>query len=112
MKMIRNILLPAVLVLAAAVSYGQTRSDSVRDLSRKVDALTDELERIQLGDVAAPTDASKYGLGPAGAKVYGTKKAGVTIAGYGDLLYQRYAKETDDGAGGLCAERADAGQGV
>lgn len=107
MKILRFMLMVAIVIMAAQNSYTQTRSDSVRDLSRKIDALTDELERIQLGDVAAPVDAGKYGLGPAGSKVYGTKKSGVTVAGYGDVLYQRYAKETDDGKSHTTKDNVD-----
>jgi hypothetical protein len=96
----------AVLSLLSFNAYAQSTADSVKDLSRKVDALTDELERMQLGEVAGPTE-SVNGLGPAGSKVYSSKKSGVTIGGYGDLLYNRYASETDDGKVSTQKDRID-----
>lgn len=82
--------------LAATTTTAQTTSDSLAELSRKVEALTDDLERVTLGEAASPADPGKYGVGPASGKVYGAKK-GVTVAGYGDLIYRRFPDSTDDG---------------
>jgi len=68
------------------------------DLQRKIDLLTEELERSRMGEAAGGggETGSVYGLGPAASKVYGAGK-GVSIGGYGEMLYQDYAAERDDG---------------
>ncbi len=78
-------------------SFAQmTASDSLRELSRKVDLLTEELERSKLGEVADTFYRPQRGLGPAAAKVYQLKKTGVSIAGYGEAVYYNVARKRDD----------------
>lgn len=74
------------------------------DLARRVDAIAAELERLDLGEAAAVADQSLYGLGPAASKVYRAGK-GVSIGGYGEVIYQRPDDRRDDGtASGRTAE--------
>jgi len=86
----------ALFVGLATFTSAQTAKDSLAELTRKVEALNEELERITLGEAASPEDPGKYGVGPASGKVYSTKK-GVSVAGYGDLIYRRFPDSTDDG---------------
>jgi hypothetical protein len=67
----------------------RAREDRIRALERKVDVLTEELERTR-SDIAVPEETSElesaYGLGPAASKVYGLTR-GLSIGGYAEGLY-------------------------
>lgn len=81
----------------------------LKDLEQKLDVLTKEIETMRLGEApaaapapapgAAPApaldSASRYGLGPAASRVYARK--GVSIGGYGEILYQNFASSKQDG---------------
>lgn len=81
----------------------------MKDLEQKLDVLTKEIEAMRLGEApsaapapapgAAPApaldSASRYGLGPAASRVYARK--GVSIGGYGEVLYQNFASSKQDG---------------
>lgn len=77
-----------------------------QDMEQKVDALTQELENMKLspgapapsvaistGAAAAPVAVAPYSFGPAGGKVYGIDK-GLSIGGYGELIYQNFEHRT------------------
>jgi hypothetical protein len=67
------------------------------DLEKKIDALSREVERLKLGAAAAPVaKESVGGLGPAASKVYAARP-GVTIGGYGEMLYVDPSGTRDDG---------------
>ena len=71
---------------------------AVEDLERKIDALTLDIERLRIGKAAVPqAEGSVHGFGPAASKVYAIER-GVSIGGYGEMLYQNFADERDDGA--------------
>ncbi|HKX45236.1 MAG TPA: hypothetical protein VJP77_00830, partial [Planctomycetota bacterium] len=58
------------------------------ELRRQLGLLSDEVESTQLGDVAPrAVRSSQFGLAPAASKVYGTD-SGVSLGGYGEMLYQ------------------------
>ena len=66
-------------------------------IERKIEALTHEIERLKIGDAAMPeAELATFGLGPAAAKIYGAKK-GVTIGGYGEMVYQNFDSKRDNG---------------
>ena len=84
------------LLLAGIPAFAQTaRQDTLRELMRRLDILTEEIEKSKLGEVAARTYESRFGLGPAASQVYQLKKAGVSIAGYGEVTYQNFAQKND-----------------
>src|SRR5574341_397377 len=86
----------AFLLLASIAGRAQTtQPDTLRELMRRIDILTEEIEKSKLGEVAERKYESRYGLGPAASQVYQLKKAGVSLAGYGEVTYQNFAKETD-----------------
>ena len=86
----------------------------LKDLEQKLDVLTKEIEALRLGEspsaapapapaAAAPAapespvaSASRFGLGPAASRVYARR--GVSIGGYGEVLYQGFASTTQSGA--------------
>jgi len=63
------------------------------ELERKIEVLTQEFEKLKLGDAAEPS-ASKSVLGyaPAASKVYRAQTNKVSIGGYGEMIYQNGSK--------------------
>ncbi len=79
--------------VAKQVQGLQTEHD---ELERRLDLLAGELERLQLGEVAPPVGESFSGLGPAASKVY-SADGGLSVGGYGEVLYQNFrGGSTDD----------------
>lgn len=106
-------LAPAALALTILVTPGGTLSaqagDSARiaQLERQVEAITRELERVSLGGDVVEADSSVQGLGPAASRVYRVSE-GVSIGGYGELLYERFGDETEAGSASGSLDRFDA----
>jgi hypothetical protein len=75
------------------------RQDSVdvEQLRRQIDAITRELEQMQLGQEVVVADTGSFGLGPAASKVYRIEQ-GVSLGGYGEMLYQGFANTRQDGS--------------
>lgn len=85
-----------ILMFNTFVQAQQARQDSLKEIQRQIDILTQEIEKMKLGEVSESTYEPARGLGPAAARVYSLKKRGVSLAGYGELLYQNYADKRDD----------------
>lgn len=88
----------------------QAQQDTMRiaRLESQLNALTRELEELRLGgDVVAAADRSQYGLGPAASKVYRVR-SGVSVGGYGEVVYQNFASEREDGVPSGMADSFDA----
>jgi hypothetical protein len=70
------------------------------ELARRIDLLAAEVEALKLG-AAAPQAAAEVerveGFGPAASKVYAVEQ-GLSIGGYGEMLYQGFDSTRDDGA--------------
>jgi hypothetical protein len=71
-------------------------SVDVEELRKHIDAITRELEEIQLGREIVIADSSQFGLGPAASKVYRVDQ-GVSLGGYGEMLYSNVAGARQDG---------------
>jgi hypothetical protein len=74
------------------------RDDTIAELVRKVDVLTDEVATLRT-QVAVPEEAelkSAYGFGPAASKVYGVTR-GLSIGGYGEANYINFIGDEEDG---------------
>lgn len=88
------------LVLGMCLCFGAVvwaEDDSrIQQLEQKVDVLTQEIERLGLGEVGDPTYKPAFGFAPAAAKVYHVKK-GVSIGGYGEAVYQDFDTKMDNG---------------
>ena len=69
--------------------FAQDDSARIAELEQKVDALTQEMQRSQLGDVFIKPTQSEHGMGAAASKVYQVDQ-GVSIGGYGEALYQNF----------------------
>ena len=84
-------------------------ADSVRlaELERRIEAVTRELERMQLGRDVVAADSSIQGLGPAASKVYRVNQ-GISLGGYGEFLYENFAATREDGSRSGARTQADA----
>ena len=89
----------AALGATSGPSAAQERSDSaeIAELRVRIDALTRELERLQLGGDVVVADSSVLGFGPAASRVYRVQR-GVSLGGYGEVLYENFAAERQDGS--------------
>lgn len=87
----------AQLERAAAAANAASGAPAAAELARRIDLLAAELEKLRLGEAAVVADSGAHGLGPAASKVY-RKPKGVSIGGYGEMLYQGFDGRRDDGA--------------
>ena len=90
--------------LKASSSLAETNA-KLEELTRRIDILAQEIENLKMGEAAPATETGahsgeksveRYGIGPAAAKVYGLKK-GVSIGGYGEVLYNNFASKDQSG---------------
>jgi hypothetical protein len=113
-------LLLVALVSAAAPAYGQEEpekrlrelerevellrqqvagqdSAAIAEIRRQIEAIAREIEELKLGrEVVVQADSGVYGFGPAASKVYQVTQ-GVSIGGYGEILYEHFSDEREDG---------------
>lgn len=66
------------------------------ELERRLELLAAELERQRLGEAAVVAAEGEHGMGPAASKIYRTRE-GLSIGGYGEMLYQAPDSSRDDG---------------
>ncbi|MGH9749120.1 MAG: hypothetical protein ACRD5D_06195 [Candidatus Polarisedimenticolia bacterium] len=79
----------------------------IAELEKRIEALSREIERLSLGEAAAPAaGASVHGFGPAASKVYKVRQ-GVSVGGYGEMLYQNFAGDKDDDTPSNAVSEAD-----
>ncbi|MDT8370215.1 MAG: hypothetical protein RQ745_13495 [Longimicrobiales bacterium] len=101
----RRTILKGLLLLAALGAWmpagsleAQEPPDTidVEDLNRRIEAISRELEALRLGrEVAPEADSSVMGFGPAASKVYRVNE-GVSIGGYGEVLYENFSDEREN----------------
>ncbi|MFA5780298.1 MAG: porin [Elusimicrobiota bacterium] len=82
-----------VLVCLVSVNFVFAEEDRIKELEKKIDVITEEMEKLKLGAVAEPKYESFSGLGPAASKVYGVAQ-GLSIGGYGEISYSNYQDST------------------
>lgn len=85
----------------------ETKQDTLKEIRRQIEILTQEIENMKLGEVAERKYEAKVGLGPAAATVYSLKKPGVSLAGYGELVYQNCSKTRQNGSSSEEQDRLD-----
>ncbi|MFK7742008.1 MAG: hypothetical protein AB8H80_16955 [Planctomycetota bacterium] len=71
----------------------QLERDNKR-LMRELEALSGDVERIDLGGLVPPLSEPKRGVGQGAAKVYDVE-SGLSIGGYGEFLFQQRSGRTD-----------------
>src|SRR5437867_8183323 len=80
--------LEALRATATGTAAGAGGPATLQELERKIEALAQEIERLRIGEAAAPPAQEPVpGFGPAASKVYAIKR-GVSVGGYGEMLYQ------------------------
>lgn len=85
------------LLEARIAAMGQdVASGDLEEIRRQIEVLTREIEQMQLTRTVAEADESSWGLGAAASKVYRTGQ-GVSIGGYGEMIYESYDSTKDDG---------------
>ena len=73
--------------------------ERVAELERQVEVLTEEIEDLRLGETTAQSaedEEGLYGLGIAASKVYRVGE-GLSIGGYGEMVFESYASERESG---------------
>lgn len=83
----------------AVAADPQTEAAQLQELKRRLDALAAEVEQLRSGEEEQPvTDERRraLGLAPSAAATY-RKKQGVSFAGYGEMLYERYDPHLESG---------------
>ncbi|MEW5976609.1 MAG: hypothetical protein AB1898_12475 [Acidobacteriota bacterium] len=69
-----------------------TQKNELQELRQQLDILAAEIERLRSGErlvEVSPDQARALGLAPSAASTY-RKERGVSIAGYGEMLYQNF----------------------
>lgn len=83
----------------SAITDHQASQDTsvIAELRRQIEILTLEIEELKLGrEVIVEADTTLYGFGPAASKVYRVGQ-GVSLGGYGEMLYENFAGELENG---------------
>jgi hypothetical protein len=91
---------------APAPAPAKTAGTDVKNLERKTDVLSQEVEKLRT-NLTIPDEVqykSAYGLGPAASKVYQVGK-GLSIGGYGQGMYQANVGEKGDNKDNADLER-------
>jgi len=91
---------------APAAETGAAADARLDELERRIELIASELETMRLGEAAVEADESRHGLGPAASKVY-RQAQGVSIGGYGEMLYQGPSGTRDDGSASGRADELD-----
>ena len=90
----------------------QTLQAEIAELQRRLELLAVEVERLRSGEAPAPertlTEDRRRALGvaPSAASAY-RAPAGVTFAGYGEMLFENFDADDQRGAGGSRASQLD-----
>jgi len=71
--------------------------NKIEELERQIRILAEEIEDLKMSDVVEPIEDIERGLGPSASKVYQVDR-GVSVGGYGELLYENFASEQEDSA--------------
>ena len=100
-----------LLVSGGAAQAQQQDSARIAELERRIESVTREIERLRLGRDVVEADSSVLGFGPAASKVYRVNQ-GVSIGGYGEILYENYATERQNGAPSGARDAVDALRGI
>lgn len=78
---------------------GAEDAGSIQELRRRLDVLAEEIEKLRSGEAeleVTQEKATALGLGPSAASIY-RKTRGVSIAGYGEMLFQIFDNEDESG---------------
>lgn len=93
----RSMILTLIVLTLGGARAARADSTDVKELKRRIDILSDEINRMKEKLYIPETEKlrSHFGLGPAASKVYG--KRGLSIGGYGELYLERKVKDKGKG---------------
>ncbi|MEK7858675.1 MAG: porin [Elusimicrobiota bacterium] len=103
-------LLLTILLPLFAAAQADLPADRVSELERKLDALSQEIERMKMGEAAVEpqaADKASEGHAPAASKVYRAAPSKVSIGGYGEMTYQNFSKRKQDADAAGLRDEAD-----
>lgn len=106
----RAVVVAAFVGVAAAgrVSSQEIDSAAIAELRAQIEALTREIEALTLGrELVVEADTAVMGLGPAASKVYRAGQ-GVSLGGYGEMLYENFRGSRQDGTASGKTDQFDA----
>lgn len=86
-----TMLVVGVMTTGANAQAPQEDEETLEQLGERIEILAEEIERMRSGEPEAPMtteEARQAGLGVSAASVYERTETGVSIAGYGEMLYQ------------------------
>jgi hypothetical protein len=96
MKSLLTPLACALLALPLAAQSPDT-DKRVADLERRLNAMSQELEAQKTGTtMPLAGETGHFGMAPAASKVYASK-GGLSIGGYGEMLYENFASKLENG---------------
>jgi len=88
----------------------KVKADSIKILDQKINILARELEELRLSGlkaiIAEPESRESFGLGPSAGNVY-NKSKGISIAGYGEMLYENFNSENENRTASDKTDRID-----
>jgi hypothetical protein len=86
-------------------------AQQIDELRRRIEILAAEVERLRSGEEATVeiTDERRraLGLAPSAASTYRRRTEGVSFAGYGEMLLENFASESESGERSLSTTRFD-----
>jgi len=108
MKPLAATLLSLFVAFAPAAPAFAQDAAKLGELERKIEVLTQEFEKLKLGEAAEPVaDTNVSGFAPAASKVYRTRPNKVSIGGYGEMTYANVSKRKQDAAAAGTRDTAD-----
>jgi|CXWL01.1.fsa_nt_gi hypothetical protein len=97
MKSHAAVVLSLFIALAPSVPVLAQETAKFGEIERKIDLLTQEIEKLKLGESADPVaEGSVFGFAPAASKIYRTRPNKISIGGYGEMTYQNFSKRKQD----------------
>lgn len=107
MKPLIRASLAVCLALSSAPAFAQDAA-KFGELERKVDVLTQEIEKLKLGEAAEPVaETASPDIAPAASKVYRSRANKVSIGGYGEMTYTNVSKRKQDASAAGSRDVAD-----
>ncbi|MFQ5767154.1 MAG: FAD:protein FMN transferase [Acidobacteriota bacterium] len=97
--------------LARLEGAGQAPAPDQTELARRMEILSSEIERLEAGETPVAAGRSEHGFGPAASKIYRTEK-GVSLGGYGEMIFQGFDSERDNGTSSGKQDQFDLLRGV
>ncbi len=103
-----SVLLSTLLALSPLSAAAQDAA-KVSELERKLDVLTQEIEKLKLGSSVVEPVAEKgvLGMAPAASKVYKAAANKVSIGGYGEMIYQNFSSRRQNASSSGTRNEAD-----